>query len=822
MKKFIFVLLGMSLFLNSFAVKDAMPSKEVLNTPNFYEGKFISPASDKTDPQVCNFRNTFELKQVPESLVINITAENRYILYVNGKYVCRGSESGDFCNWFYDSVDIAPYLKQGKNVVAVSVVYFSDSSPAAFFWGNGCSLWVQPNSQEYAFLNSNSKNWKYQVDKSVVFPTRVLYAGGSEFVNVKNAMSQNWKDVDFNDSSWNKAFESLRVRNPNWFGYARYVLKPRSIPMLEEKPIRLASVRKIEGIKGVSAKDVDFINGKPFEIPANTNCKIVLDMGHLTNAYVDFSVEGGANANMKAIYCESFTSPKLGGNKFGKGNRNEIEGKIPAYPLSDFYVFDGKSRSIQTYNFRCFRYVQLEVKTAEQPLKIKDFKGTFTGYPFIEKAKFESDDSRLKKIWEVGWRTARLCAWDTYFDCPFHERLQYIGDTRIQALISLYVAGDARLMKKALKMYNSSRMGDGIVQSRYPCKQTQFIAPFCLYWIGMLKDYYMHVDDADFVAENLDCIESIINWYVGKLDKNTGMLSQNVPYWNFVDWVQDWRIGVPPISDKSGSAIISLHLAIALDDASKMMNDFGRKDVAERYQRLSKSIKDSVYKLCWNEKRGLLSDAAGIDRFSQHANIFGILSNAIPERDQKNVLEKIIKEAKTSYAKHNPDDIMEATFYFKFYLFRAMNKVGISGDIFWEQLEPWHDMVNIGLTTFAENPEPTRSDCHAWSASPIYEFFATVCGVNPASPSFKTVRISPNMGKLNYVKASIPHPKGTIKIELRKNENSTNFEYVNISLPDSVEGELVLSENNVKKFTKELIVNTTESKRSRIKPLHLK
>ncbi len=812
----------MSLFLNSFAVKYAMPSKEVLNTPTFYEGKFISPASDKKDPQVCNFRNTFNLKQVPESLVINITAENRYILYVNGKYVCRGSESGDFCNWFYDTIDIAEYLKVGKNVIAVTVVNFEDFSPAAFFSGNGCSLWVQPNSQEYAFLNSNSKNWKYQVDKSVVFRTGIFYAGGSEFVNVKNAMSQNWKNVDFNDSSWNKAFESLRVRNPNWYGYSLYVLKPRSIPMLEEKPIRLASVRKVNGVKGVSAKDVDFINGKPFEIPANTSCKIVLDMGHLTNAYVDFSVEGGANANMKTIYCESFTSPKLGGNKFGKGNRNEIEGKIPAYPLSDFYVFDGKSRSIQTYNFRCFRYVQLDIKTADQPLIIKDFKGTFTGYPFVEKAKFESDDSRLKKIWEVGWRTARLCAWDTYFDCPFHERLQYIGDTRIQALISLYVAGDARLMKKALKMYNSSRMGNGIVQSRYPCKQTQFIAPFCLYWIGMLNDYYMHVDDSVFVAENLDCVESIINWYVGNIDKNTGMLKQDVPYWNFVDWVEDWRIGVPPVSDKSGSAIISLHLAIALDDASKMMSDFGRKDVADRYQRLSKSIKDSVYKLCWNEKRGLLSDASGIDRFSQHANIFGILCDAIPEKDQKKVLEKIIKEAKTSYAKHNPDDIMEATFYFKFYLFRAMNKVGVSGDVFGEQLKPWHDMVNIGLTTFAENPEPTRSDCHAWSASPIYEFFATICGVNSSSAGFKTVRIDPNMGKLNYVKASIPHPKGTIKIELKKSENATNYEYADISLPDGVVGELVLGKNHVQKFTKSLIINAWVSQRAHVKPLHAK
>ena len=96
----------------------------------------------------------------------------------------------------------------------------------------------------------------------------------------------------------------------------------------------------------------------------------------------------------------------------------------------------------------------------------------------------QEDDYKNKthEIWNVGWRTARLCANETYYDCPYYEQLQYIGDTRIQALISLYVSGDDRLVRNALMCYNESRKYDGLTQSRYPSANIQVIPPFSLYY----------------------------------------------------------------------------------------------------------------------------------------------------------------------------------------------------------------------------------------------------------------------------------------------------------------------------------------------------
>ena len=88
-----------------------------------------------------------------------------------------------------------------------------------------------------------------------------------------------------------------------------------------------------------------------------------------------------------------------------------------------------------------------------------------------------------------------------------------------------------------------------------------------------------------------------------------------------------------------------------------------------------------------------------------------------------------------------------------------MKKVGL-GDEYLAQLGPWRQMLALGLTTWAENPEPTRSDCHAWSAHPNFDLLATVAGIEPAAPGFREVAIQPHLGPLKQLKATLPHPAG--------------------------------------------------------------
>jgi hypothetical protein len=187
---------------------------------------------------------------------------------------------------------------------------------------------------------------------------------------------------------------------------------------------------------------------------------------------------------------------------------------------------------------RTYRYVQLDITTVEEPLTIHDFYGVFTGYPFKLNARFESDDSKLKDIWNVAWHTARCCAGETYMDCPYWEQLQYIGDTRIQSLISLHISGDVRLMRNALELANQSRIPEGLTLGRCPSYIPQITPPFSLYWIDMVHDFFMHRRDNTFIKSFLPGIEAVLGWFKRRMDDN-GMLGS-------LDWF-NFQIGLPDL-----------------------------------------------------------------------------------------------------------------------------------------------------------------------------------------------------------------------------------------------------------------------------------
>jgi alpha-L-rhamnosidase len=126
-----------------------------------------------------------------------------------------------------------------------------------------------------------------------------------------------------------------------------------------------------------------------------------------------------------------------------------------------------------------------------------------------------------------------------------------------------------------------------------------------------------------------------------------------------------------------------------------------------------------------------------------------------------------------------------STYYFDFYLIEALEKAGKAGQ-FLDELAPWKNMLDLGLSTFAENPEPTRSDCHAWSASPVYYFLSLVCGIKPNAPGFSSVRIQPNPGTLKQIEGSMPHRLGTIAVNLKKDKQ--NNLVGEVTLPETLTG----------------------------------
>ena len=203
---------------------------------------------------------------------------------------------------------------------------------------------------------------------------------------------------------------------------------------------------------------------------------------------------------------------------------------------------------------------------------------------------------------------------------------------------------------------------------------------------------------------------------------------------------------------------------------------FDLTELADHYQRIADRIQPAVQETSYDDTaRQLYADTPEKERFSQHTNIFAVLTQTAPEEEWQPLMERTV--ADTSLA--------QCYIYFRFYLHRAVQQAGL-GDYFVEHQNIWKNMLAEGLTTFAEHDEDTRSDCHAWSASPLYEYLATVCGITPAAPHFTEVRIAPSLGSLTEIKGEMPHPQGTISVQLnRKGKSGMKAE---IDLPEGVSG----------------------------------
>jgi hypothetical protein len=590
-----------------------------------------------------------------------------------------------------------------------------------------------------------------------------------------------WLEAGYDTSSWSDPRSVGKGVGRGYMHGVNWMLIPRNIPLMESGELRFKRLARSSGMEIPEG----FIGGqKAFVVDAGETVSLLLDQGELTVGYPVIKFSGGSGSSIKLTYAESLRNPDG-----SKGNRNQIEGKeILGY--HDLVLPDGgENRTFQPLWLRTWRFVQMDIVGGEEPLVIHDIYGDFSAYPFKEKGSFSSNNTVHDQIWEVGWRTARLCAGETYMDCPYYEQLQYLGDTRIQALISLSVSGDDRLMRNALELADQSRLPEGLTLSRGPSFVPQVIPAFSLYWVDMVYDYYMYRQDDAYLRQFLPGIEAVLGWFEQRIDF-TGMLGP-LEWFNFADWTDGFMVGAPPGSDKGHSALISLNYVYALERAAELFNWFASTENSEElgnrareYLVQAERTRNAVYNLCFDYSSGLLGDLplddpsrdmykSGI--FSQHTNIWGILTDAFPEDDIPEVMEKILSDT----------SLIPTTIYFRFYLFQAMQKAGMA-DRYTEMLGSWERMLEIGLTTFQEGDYKDRSDCHAWSASPLYHFLSIVAGITPAEPGFQSVNISPAMGSLKHIDASMPHPAGMIGIQLeRKGKKKIKG---SITLPEGLHG----------------------------------
>lgn len=711
---------------------------------------YISPKGVVPDMGFYEFEKVVSVSDSAD-FTINIFASSRYILYINDSYICEGPCRGDGETRYFDSVKTA--LNTGESRILVKVLHQRKNFTSVFKTEKPILLF-EAKSEKEKFHSDKSwecyllENHKPFYDKSPFLPVGAeatsFLPPCEEITAETNKTALETEEIIF--------FENINLDFSKDCSYNRFgislmeALEKRSIPM-------------IYPTDEISFKIVK--EGKDF---------IELDAGEYTTArvYFDFA----KNADIKIIYSECYEF------EYGKRLRDDTSGFLKGY----FDIVHTKAEDFhyETFWFRAFRYIRIESDNPKAVLKA--VKARRICYPLDIKGRFECSNESYNQMLSVSYNTLLCCMHEIFVDCPHYEQQQYIMDSTIECAVLSCMSPDVQMIKKCIADFAQSQHKNGLLSANYPSTYIQIIPGFSIFWIDLLKDYLNYSADTEFVKKYTGVMDRILLYFDSQFEKN-GFITTS-PYWDYVDWVPGWTDGTVPVKDGDAITVYNLYYAYGLKCAAYICDKCGRFGLANEYKDRYEKLKVAINERCFDEEKGLYRDGSKTATYSAHTIIWAILSEVISKDKEKDLASHLFDK-----------DISKCSFSMNYYVFRALEKCGM-----YEKAETvladWQKMLDLNCTTWCENPDNPRSECHAWSCAPVYEFSTNTLGVKHTFDDIITIK--PYIGSLKFAKGVVITRHGEVSVEWEDTEKGFK---ISIDAPDRIEKHLTLPNGEEHIFT---------------------
>jgi len=738
---------------------------------DFWEGD-RKGKSVEGDVTFLKFRNEFNVGKDDGTLVFDVSADERFYLALDGEFVARGPNRGTVENWQYQTY-VVDALAEGPHVIEAVVWKIGDFGPLAQLSYRGGFVF-KANGAYDAKLTTGKGSWKVGRLSGIrpIGKDAGAWGTGSQFeitgCGPYSGDPSNWEtpEVVRGDAG---------VEGPKIYGgrTSGWMLFPSQIPDQTEYscvPGRVKAVAKGAEFRSLhvytedEAKETVDLT-KPFTVPANTKMQLAWDLGRYYCAYPDVTLSGGKGAKFAICFAEA---SHRGDNKLKTSEpdaRGLIVGRyLPAF--GDTFVSDGrKGARFSAPWFRCGKWVRIDIETKDEPLTVDAVGLVESRYPVEMESLFESSGDRtFGPVRDISARAMQMCCHEMLFDCPFYEQQMYPGDTRVQLNVLSAMSRDDRIIKRAIEIYDLNTHDDGQCPFNFPTRGLQEGASYTLCYLLMYGDYVMNHSDREWLKARLPGLRKSMagmEYY-----ENSDGLLENIPGWNFMDWVVGWDGDGTAPGCRFGDGVnaeLNLYWNLAMRSAALTERALGNELQAKYWEEKSEKLKQAIVKAFWDEKRGILADTPAKKDFSEHAQALALIGDVLPANKAETAFRHLVED----------EDLKRCTVYFSYYLFEAYFKFG-RGDLFLKRLDLWRDYVKKGLTTTQEAPDSgkngqneSRSDCHAWGAHPIWFMQTGLAGIRSAAPFFERVRVAPCPGGLPDLRAAHPHPKGWIKVDLK-------------------------------------------------------
>jgi hypothetical protein len=786
-----------------------------MNNQNpFSKARWIWTKGETRRPvHVSFFRNRFALEIKPGNAFLYCSADSKYRLYVNGRYVGFGPARSSARHPYYDCFEVSGLLLKGGNTLAILVQHYTDG--AGIFQAVQGGLICQLYGDKGDVLSSTGAQWS----------CRTSHAFGSMpgllFPEVFDAREepQNWNAPDFVDSSWEKPeiLDNSKLAKP-------VDILARPIPPLTETPClpikildlglcidKESKIKEEQNVaqslarsqreplpKGIVKPSLSPLSpwpGKPVTIKSpgkDGSVFISLDFGRIILASPVLKLEGSAGAIVDIGYSEILEN-------------NRVAPMHQGIALHDRIILKQGVTEHRLLQPRGFRFMMIRFSEFEGDLKIRNISAIETIYPAVEKGKFLCSDTLLNDIFKMSARTVNLCMEDSYTDCPWRERCQWLGDFQPEALFSYYAFGSYDIARKAVREFAIGNTPEGWIPGVFPVTNPSNLPTWGMRFPVIAWQYYLHTGDLETLDFSYDSVQKMMGWLAQYVNKE-GLLA-NPPGWNFVDWTKT--------DAGTGDGAIQGWYLEALDHSALIAGELGDFKMAKSYETNAGILRKAIVNAYWNKKKkGFLKYTPELNRrpefappelLGQHENfLFPFLKVGSPA-----IRRQALDAAKGAIGKYLPD----LGGYQNAFLFDQTGNVStenivLIGSPFWsfyallslleakEDLPAleyiricWGMMLEHGATACWEMWDRHTSMCHGWSAAPAMILPAYVLGVKPMKPGFNEFEIKPRVFDLAWAKGDVPTPHGKIGVSWKIENNSQLT--MEIKVPKNTVGNLI-------------------------------
>lgn len=707
----------------------------------------------------CLGRRTFDLESVPRKAPIFITADQSYRLFINGKFVCSGPARGYQFSQPFDEIDVAKYLQKGRNVIAVRAYNAGRSTFSYLTQGYAGFIFALELGGGRNIVSDTATKVRTQEGCDRNTAQLSIQMNNQEHIDLR-VENPDWIQTGFDDSSWGKP--SSRPYNAMPY----YSMESRMIPMLEEFEMKPEALVSRGSGKSVSNGERVFDVAKlfvaeniphtvktesVFEVEAKPSkdgvSSFVFDMGRMCVGMPILEIDGAKGGEIVDMLATELlkdgTGNPVGGSKIAAANR--------------IICRAGKQRHM-FFNPFGVRYITVRVRNnPDSTIKVKPSL-MWSAYPLADKGKFKTSNAYVDKIWQACKQTQKICALDAYVDTPYREQAQWWGDARVQSWNTFFISGDARLLRRGIRSISMQKVPNGLTYGHAPTSSHHCILPdFSLTWILTLYDYYWQTGSIEAYLSHRDTVASILSYFDGMTDPETGLVKADNRYWLFLDWTNIQKIGQP--------AILNLWLLEALEKMQKLCTDNAisgdAKMYAERAAKVRAAIEKNLVKKDGLISDGILPDGSQNTESSIHAQVLGKMTGIKGldfEKAKREMLLPFLGGKKKFKA-------MPSSFWVV-YVLELMADEGHGAEVYDYIKRNWREFAEYG-TTF-ENFDGKASHSHAWSAHPAFLLPRILGGIRQKAPAWTEVSFKPNFFE-DFAEITYPTPQGDIKVSWRKN-----------------------------------------------------